>query len=313
MLGHMKKLLVAPWKLLSLTLTFVIVREGVVGPLIGSSASPTFRLMVLGLSYFLLIAMVLLVVSSLVNHLREEKDTEIDLLERQISFGSKLKDVGLMTAGMAHNFKNYLGILEQTCKMIGDIENSNQMVDKALRLQSSCLYQARGVVNQMLSFAKKEVHEKGRPRPIVEILEDAISLAELLVKDRRIKLHKDFQVQSDELRVDDVALMQSIINLVKNSAEASEPGSTVIVSTEMEFVKDGAVYAVTVKDEGSGMSQEQLSRLFDPFGSTKGNGTGLGLLTVKRLVEGDGGKVKVKSELGHGTEIKLCFPIAAAT
>ena len=103
-------------------------------------------------------------------------------------------------------------------------------------------------------------------------------------------------------------LKQSLVNLIINAVEASPEGGLIEIKT---WVDDGFI-KISVSDEGRGITQEELSEIFDPFYTTKdaGEGTGLGLYLVSSVVERGGGSVKVVSEPGEGTEFTIGLPVS---
>ena len=109
-------------------------------------------------------------------------------------------------------------------------------------------------------------------------------------------------------------LEQILMNLVINARDALPRGGTVRVRAACEGAPGAEVVCVSVEDTGTGMSREVLDHLFTPFFTTKGvgKGTGLGLASVKTLVERNGGTIRVQSVLGAGTTFRLCFPVTPA-
>ncbi|HEY0840951.1 MAG TPA: ATP-binding protein, partial [Vulgatibacter sp.] len=106
--------------------------------------------------------------------------------------------------------------------------------------------------------------------------------------------------------VDPSQLKQVLWNLLRNAAEASREGGVVTVATG-EADREGMVF-VRIEDRGEGISRADLDRIFDPFFTTKATGTGLGLSTVHRIVEGLGGQIEVESVVGEGTRFTVLLP-----
>lgn len=220
-----------------------------------------------------------------------------------------LHSLGLMTAGIAHNFRNYLEVFEATASMLQRYNEGNEKIDKALLLQQKCLKQANSTVQQLMWFVKRGKQQDSSPRELNYILEDAVQLAELLVKEKGIQIKRDFEAVTHTPNINDISLMQSVINLIKNAAESSKSGSTIIISSRFIAHKESYQFQISVKDSGSGIPDAFKQDLFKPLKSGKIEGTGLGLYTVRQLVEKDGGSVSVESEEGQGTEFKLSYPI----
>lgn len=224
---------------------------------------------------------------------------------------ASLQSLGLLAAGMAHNFRNYLSILQGTSCIIERSMDNRKSVSSALKIQSKCFEQAKGAIDQVLGEIRKGVEQGKKLRPIHDVLEDAIQLAEILVESDKVKVIRDFQSSNPHVQINDIALMQSVINLIKNAAEASDSNSKIIVSTG--FVTKGAkkLFAISFKDTGLGMTPEVVENIFRPLCSTKPGGTGLGLVTVKQLVEREGGAIEISSNVNSGTEISLRYPVCS--
>ena len=225
------------------------------------------------------------------------------------SAAEALSDVGLMAAGLVHNFRNYLEVIEQTSHMLSRFTDHHGTILKAVTLQGKCLQQAKETANQILYFAKRQEKKEPGVRSINDVVAEAVELAELLLKDKNIQLVKDLEPNPFKVPINEISLMQSVVNLVKNAAQASPPNSKIIVSTRFTPHQHSLEFCVVVKDFGKGMNAETLQGLFAPFHTSSREGTGLGLYTVKRLIELDGGNIEVDSAEGSGTEITLRYPM----
>jgi two-component system nitrogen regulation sensor histidine kinase GlnL len=118
------------------------------------------------------------------------------------------------------------------------------------------------------------------------------------------------------VRGDRGRLTQVLLNLVRNAVEVSPPGGQVTVSTRMEtsfYVSDSngreQFLSIDVSDQGPGISQENQSRVFAPFFTTKSEGTGLGLAISQRIVAEHGGVLRLQSEPGHGATFTMTLPV----
>jgi signal transduction histidine kinase len=106
-------------------------------------------------------------------------------------------------------------------------------------------------------------------------------------------------------------IRQALINLLLNALQAMPGGGSVVVSASRERREGRWIASVEVADDGRGMSEETTARLFQPFFTTKAQGTGLGLAVVRRFVEAHGGRVAVRSSEGHGSTFTLLLPLEA--
>ncbi|RMG44226.1 MAG: hypothetical protein D6719_02245 [Candidatus Dadabacteria bacterium] len=252
-----------------------------------------------------------IIIGHLENRDTKQAETVIHELEEELVRIEPIQQVGMMTAGLAHNLRNYLCVLENSMNMLEKSQETNQSIKRALMVQSKCIDQAERCIDRVMWLVKKENHEKSSGRPLLEILHDAADLAELLVKPKQMTIVRDFTSIPDSVRLNDISIMQSIINLVKNAAEASKNGSAIVIGNKIvENIPGEKEVRIFVKDYGCGIDDTVLSEMFEPFKTTKNNGHGIGLVTVKKLVEEDGGRVKIKSAPNKGTEVILSYPLS---
>ncbi|MCB0337958.1 MAG: ATP-binding protein [Bdellovibrionales bacterium] len=248
-----------------------------------------------------------------VNQESASQETLIVELEQALTSSSGTETLGMMTAGFAHNLNNYLTVIEKTSSMIAEGEKLNRSISKAIELQGKSLKQATGVMQQVLMLVKKPDGIYGgasKVRPVNEIVADAVELAGLLLHERKISIEPMIESSQERIELCEISLMQTLINLIKNAAEASEPGSKIEVSTKVEHAgQNQNNFCISVKDQGYGMTPEQIAEAFVPYKTTKSRGTGLGLLTSKRLVQRDGGAIEIASKIGEGTEVQVKFPL----
>ncbi len=262
--------------------------------------------------YFLLGILVAIVARNLARQADKEKERIISDLEEKLIRDEPLHNAGLMAAGLAHNFRNYLGIIGGTSTMLSKVKEANALVKRAVEIQNKALLQADGLLDQLMVMVKNESHERNITRPLNEVLDESVDLAEVLVKVRDIDIKRDYG-SLEIIEINDLSLMQSVINLVKNAAEASKSGSTIKVSARRVETSTLPRVEVSVSDTGEGMSEEMVKKVFSPFHSTKrSRGVGLGLVSVKRLVEQDGGEVRIVSQKNKGTEVTISYPTVRA-
>lgn len=209
---------------------------------------------------------------------------------------ARLAEIGQMTAAIAHEIRNPLTGIAAAAQMIEmdadtAAEFGSVIREEALRLNTLC--------DEFLAFA--------RPIRLHRTLTRLGDLAARVIR----RDHSRFQAVQQDVRLeiepgepmislDPDRMDQVITNLLQNAREASSPGSTVSVTI--------APGSLTVRDTGQGMSEDQLTRLFTPFFTTKPQGTGLGLSTVRKLVEAHGARLDVTSDVGVGSTFTLRFP-----
>lgn len=226
----------------------------------------------------------------------------------------KLMSIGHMAAGMAHEIRNPLNslslriqLLKRTLKQLEHTEYKalSDSIEDDVRVIQEEIERLNQVVERVLAASvsvpkKMEEIDPGRlllslERTIRPECEEAG--IELIVKKSDLP---DVKLWGDEN-----ALRQAFLNLTKNALHATKREDSLIVGTR----KNREQLCIYFKDTGRGMSEEELSKIFEPYYTTRANGSGLGLVIVERIIQNHGGVVEVESQEGKGTEFRVCLPI----
>jgi PAS domain S-box-containing protein len=247
--------------------------------------------------------------------------TERLLLEQQLRQAQKMEVVGQLTGGIAHDFNNILTVIIGQIELIADgVAKDAELTSSAVSIEEAADRGAQ-LTQRMLAFARKQPL---RPQ-VVDLSEIMIRMARILRRtlgeDIAVKVSPAvglWQAVADPSQVED-----AILNLAVNARDAMPQGGHLLFETANASLDDmyaarhteiepGDYAVLTVTDSGIGMPQEVIDRAFEPFFTTKdvGRGTGLGLSMVYGFVKQSGGHVKIYSEPGHGTAIKIYLPKA---
>jgi two-component system, cell cycle sensor histidine kinase and response regulator CckA len=245
--------------------------------------------------------------------------TEQKRLEVQFAQSQKMQAIGQLAGGVAHDFNNLLTAMIGFCDLLlqrhkpGDQSFSDIMQIKQNGNRAATL------VRQLLAFSRQQTLQP-KVLNLVDVLSELTNLLRRLIG-ATIKLEMIHGRDLGLVKVDQGQLEQVIINLVVNARDAMVNGGTVTIRTRNMHQKDsvmrgqdemppGNYVAIEVADTGVGIPKENISRLFEPFFSTKeaGAGTGLGLATVYGVVRQTGGFVNVESRVGHGTTFTVYLP-----
>ena len=246
--------------------------------------------------------------------------TQKFLMEEKLRHMQKMEAVGQLAGGVAHDFNNML------CGIIGGAELLRDTIDERHE-QRECLDMVLGaaksaaeLTRRLLKFSRKQTLEKNVLDVNTPIIE-ALSLFKRTI-DPRIKLDVSLLDEKIEIFGDQSLLQNAVLNLLINAGHAMDDGGTITVNSrllsldEMAVkstgfpIKAGQYVELEVRDTGCGIEQENLSRIFEPFFSTKelGKGTGLGLYTVFATVEQHHGAITAYSEAGSGTCFRILLP-----
>ena len=223
-------------------------------------------------------------------------------LQAEVARQERLAAMGTLAAGVAHEIRNPLSSIKGFATYFRgkfepggkDHELAEIMIGEADRLNR--------VVSELLELTRPT-----ELRPSATVPADLLSHAARLVEDdcraRGIAVRTSF-VDTGTVPMDFDKMLQAVLNLLLNAVQAMPDGGTLSISSRT--VKDRL--ELRVADTGHGIPRESLDRVFDPYFTTKNQGTGLGLATVRTIVEAHGGRVRVASEPGRGTEITLDLP-----
>jgi signal transduction histidine kinase len=222
--------------------------------------------------------------------------TEINRLSRQVRMRENLASLGEMSAGIAHEFKNSLATISGYAQMLTGEEQLDVVHDFARKIESETGNLAR-VVTDFLAFARPQAL---RHEPVV-----LRAVLENCARDCSLELHLEEVPAGLALEGDPTALRQAFSNLLRNSAEAARNGAPVQV--KVVAATDECGTRLTITDNGQGIPQDRLGKIFIPFFTTKAQGTGLGLALVHRIVTEHGGTIAVSSG-DWGTTFTLAFP-----
>jgi nitrogen-specific signal transduction histidine kinase/CheY-like chemotaxis protein len=223
-------------------------------------------------------------------------------LEERLEQSRRLEAVGRLAAGVAHDFNNLLTVIFAHASQLG--AHHSPEAQAAATAVTNAAKRAADLTRQLLEYGRGRVREP-EVVDIHEFLRAAEHLyARFLGDDVRLML--DLETAPLFATVDRTQLEQVLLNLISNARDALPGGGAVILRTR----RAPGTVRISVADTGQGMSAEVQARLFEPFFSTKGRkGTGLGLATVRGIVEESGGQVEVESTLGRGS----CFTISLPT
>ena len=234
--------------------------------------------------------------------------SEIRALRREIARNQRLASVGRLAAGVAHEIRNPLSSIkglatyfkERYQDKLDDQQIANIMIQEVDRLNR--------VVGQLLDFARPIKISK-KPISIQALIEDSLKLVERQASEKNIRIETRFPAQMDPVAVDPDRLNQVLLNLYLNAIDSMDAGGKLAISIKNSQPTRNT--EIKIMDDGTGISQEDLAHIFDPYFTTKAAGTGLGLAIVHNIVDAHGGKVTVESHPGGGTTFTISLPLAA--
>ncbi len=242
-------------------------------------------------------------------------------LEIQFAQAQKMQAVGQLAGGVAHDFNNLLTAMIGFCDLLLQRHGVGDPSFADLIQIKQNANRAAGLVRQLLAFSRKQPL---KPK-LIDVTENFIELSHMLkrILGEQIVLKFHHGTDLGFIRVDPVQFSQVIINLAVNAKDAMKGSGTLSITTHIEpltepfqfgsdLVQPGEFVVIDVTDTGCGIPKENLTRIFEPFFSTKqnvvGSGTGLGLAMVYGIVQQTKGFIKVDSTVGVGTTFSIYLP-----
>jgi len=232
--------------------------------------------------------------------------TEVRALRKEIERSRRLASVGRLAAGVAHEIRNPLSSIkgfatyfkERYQQVPEDQNTANIMIKEVDRLNR--------VVGQLLEFARP-VKIAPRPTTLQNLIDDSVRLVEPQAKEKRISIRHKTTAQMNKVLVDSDRISQVLLNLYLNAIESMEAGGTLGVRLSQGNSRQHI--EIRVSDTGCGIPRDDLTKIFDPYFTTKSSGTGLGLAIAHNIVEAMGGTIEAESRPGKGTTFTLVIPI----
>ncbi len=229
--------------------------------------------------------------------------------EKEFERMRKMDAVGLLAGGIAHDFNNLLtavyGNVSLALMQLQQPEPDLAKTGKNLVAAERSSTRARDLTRQLLTFAKG-----GAPvKELVDITLMIKETAEFSLSGSNVRLEFDFSPELKSLEVDKGQFCQVINNLVLNADQAMPDGGNLHIRVENVVQDDiGDAVSITIEDDGVGIPSEYLDRVFDPYFTTKQEGSGLGLATIHSIITRHGGRLTVTSEPGQGSCFTIILP-----
>jgi PAS domain S-box-containing protein len=240
-------------------------------------------------------------------------------LEEQLRQSQKIEAIGTLAGGVAHDFNNLLtAILGYSDLLLGSVEDDSPLRADLTEIRKAG-QRAASLTKQLLAFSRRELAVM-KVLDLTKIVADMESMLRSLAG-AHITLVTMTAPSLGHMKADRGQLEQVLVNLVANARDAMPAGGRLTIdcidvdlhdlqAADRAGLTPGRYVTLTVSDTGMGMDAETRGRVFEPFFSTKekGKGTGLGLSTVYGIVSQSGGHIRIDSEQGHGTSVRISWP-----
>ena len=228
-------------------------------------------------------------------------------IQRQIYQAEKLASIGRLASGVAHEINNPLHGIKSALYSIQKEPHNQEQAREYLQLIDEGINYIHVVVNKLLGFARQQPTTMESVN-VNELVNKVVWLLDYKLRQKNAKVHLELDPDLPSVRADSQLISEVIMNLVLNSFDALAQDGCIDIRTEYEA---GEALRLQVRDNGSGIPEENIKKIFDPFFTTKGpkEGTGLGLSVSLGIVESHGGSIQVRSIPSVETEFTVTLPM----
>jgi len=264
-----------------------------------------FRFLIFGLSVLIMgsIFVVLLLIVRKAEKVIKERARSQRELETQLHQAERLAALGEMVAGVSHEIKNPLGIIQSTAELMAGLPTADETQKRLSNVIREESMRLNDIVTEFLDFARPQTPNL-REACLADVLRKNIEFLKPELDKKGIRLEHNLDGLGCDLVADPDLIYRAFLNIFVNAVQAQENGGRIQVS----LIEEGDEYRVEISDQGPGISEESLNKLFNPFFTTKEKGTGLGLSIVKKIVEGHNGDIRIQSRPGQGTTVVISLP-----
>ena len=235
----------------------------------------------------------------------EELAIQRDRLLDEAQRSEQMRLVGTLAAGLAHEIKNPLAAIKTFTEHLSSKHTDPAFLDKFERIVGGELERINQIVQRLLDYAKP-CPAQMEPASMAKLIRETLELVSAEAVKRQVDIVCGELIEIT-VAGDRRQLKQVLINLLLNAIEAMPQGGRILVSLRVEK----GLCRIILKDSGRGITSDVLPHIFEPFYTSKPNGTGLGLPIVRNIVAEHGGSITLSSKLGQGTEALLTLPLLA--
>ena len=234
--------------------------------------------------------------------------TERKKIEKKIERVNRLTSVGQLAAGLAHEIRNPLAGMKTAMQVL---RNRMAITESNGNLFNGVLYEIdrlNNLITDMLNFAKPHI-PKYESASVLKILKRSLYLTNKAASEKQIKIKVVDKAAKHMIIVDQGQIEQIFLNIITNALMAMDQHGVLTITIKNISTKLGSFVSIEFNDNGCGISQEDIEKVFDPFYTTYPQGTGLGLSVVHKLVIENNGEIEVESKIAVGTKFKVRFRV----
>ena len=229
---------------------------------------------------------------------------ENELLKQELERSDRLKTASTLALGLAHEIKNPLTTIKTFAEFLPEKFKDEDFVNKFSKLIPSEVERINNIIHQLLDFSKP-IPPSFRDTNIHHLINDILVFFNSEFLKRRIRISEAYSDSTLIIRIDPSQIKQALLNIILNGIDAMPRGGNIAFRTLI----DNKYFKIYISDSGRGIAKGDLKHVFDPFFSTKDEGTGLGLSVTHQIIKNHKGIIEVQSEIGKGTTFILSLPL----
>ncbi len=236
------------------------------------------------------------------------EDMRNKLLENRNEMVSKAKfaTMGKIAFNLAHEIRNPLEAISGAVEILGDEIEEGSDKNDYLAIIKDEVENLNEYLSEFLEFTRSQPRNR-EASALDDLIKDTLLLLNPLIKKNRINIVSRFNSFGVNIFVDTNQFKRVLLNILINSIEALPEGGIIDISTEIKHENNGVT--VLVKDNGTGIHKKYMERIFEPYFSTKKNGSGIGLALCKKIIEQHEGSIEIRSVYGRETEVRITLPL----
>ncbi|MBI2985813.1 MAG: HAMP domain-containing protein [Deltaproteobacteria bacterium] len=237
------------------------------------------------------------------------REKELKQSQSIIRRADRLSSLGMLTAGLAHEIRNPLVAIRTFTQLLPERYQDPEFRNNFQGLALKEVDRICGLINDLLSFARPSAPNVSA-EDVSQIVESTVRILESEAKEKEIQIYRRLATNLPKIFIDKEQIKQVSMNIILNAFQSIEGGGVVEVSTRL-FTKNGSAQyvQVEVRDSGVGIPEKDLEDVFNPFFTTKKDGSGLGLSISNQIVQEHGGHIIVESRVGKGTSFFINLPV----
>jgi PAS domain S-box-containing protein len=232
-------------------------------------------------------------------------------LEQRVRVADKLAALHTLSAGVAHELRNPLSAMDLNLHLLEeDLKESGALAGQAthyIHVVNAECRRLTVILDNFMKFARPGsigLHDLD----VQKVIEHIMALMQFEAEERKVQLEQMVEEELPLVLGDETQISQVLINIIVNAFHAMPEGGRCRIVAEGRKIDETRWVEISVRDTGIGIKKEDVSRLFEPFYSTKSSGTGLGLAIAYRIMQDHGGTIQVSSVPGNGTTVVMTFP-----